>query len=109
MAIKSSNAWMAFGMAWFLFAQRVSYQYLNNEQKNSFLVFAKFTTPLTHLFFIQVNCGYPGLLENGRVLYIGTLAEYTYQPYMTTVGQNKQIRYECDLGKIFALIFATIQ
>lgn len=37
-----------------------------------------------------------GKLENGKIYYIGTLSEYTYQPYMNTVGQNKQIRYECD-------------
>ena len=44
----------------------------------------------------KINCGFPGQIQNGKILYIGTLAEYTYQPYMTTVGQNKQIRYECD-------------
>jgi hypothetical protein len=44
----------------------------------------------------KINCGFPGILNNGRILYIGTLSEYTYQPYMNTVGQNKQIRYECD-------------
>ena len=31
-------------------------------------------------------------------MYIGTLDEYQYKPYMTTVGQNKQIRYECNIG-----------
>ena len=31
-------------------------------------------------------------------MYIGTLDEYQYKPYMTTVGQNRQIRYECDLS-----------
>ena len=44
----------------------------------------------------KINCGFPGVLNHGRILYIGTLSEYTYQPYMNTVGQNKQIRYECD-------------
>lgn len=31
-------------------------------------------------------------------MYIGTLDEYQYKPYMTTVGQNRQIRYVCDAG-----------
>lgn len=53
----------------------------------------------------KVNCGFPGQIANGRILYIGTLAEYTYQPYMTTVGQNKQIRYECDKGIFKSYLF----
>ncbi len=26
------------------------------------------------------------------------MSEYTYQPYMTSVGQNKQIKYTCEKG-----------
>jgi hypothetical protein len=46
----------------------------------------------------KANCNYPGPLVNGKLFYIGTLSEYTYQPYMKSMGQNKQIRYECDIG-----------
>jgi hypothetical protein len=52
-----------------------------------------------------VNCSFPGILENGRILYIGSLGEYTYQPYMTSLGQNKQIKYECNKGKVLVDIF----
>lgn len=48
----------------------------------------------------RVNCAYPGPLHNGKIFYIGTMSEYTYQPYMNSVGQNKKIRYECDKGII---------
>ena len=48
---------------------------------------------------ITVNCGYPGSIENGKVLYIGTLGEYNYHPYMTSSTQNRQIKYVCDRGK----------
>ncbi|RNA35799.1 von Willebrand factor type EGF and pentraxin domain-containing 1 [Brachionus plicatilis] len=44
----------------------------------------------------KINCAFPGHLENGKIFYVGTLAEYTYHPYMSNLGQNKQIRYECD-------------
>ncbi|CAF0889036.1 unnamed protein product [Brachionus calyciflorus] len=44
----------------------------------------------------KMNCAFPGIVENGKIFYVGTLAEYTYQPYMNTLGQNKQIRYECN-------------
>jgi hypothetical protein len=43
-----------------------------------------------------VLCGFPGNLENGRLFYIGTMSEYNFKSYMNNLGQNKQIRYECD-------------
>lgn len=46
-----------------------------------------------------MNCGYPGLLKNGRILYVGSLGEYNYQSYMTAIGHNKQIKFTCDKGK----------
>jgi hypothetical protein len=60
------------------------------------------TTFITWSFFFllifEANCGFPGLLENGQVYYIGTMGEYAYQPYMSNVGQNKQLRYTCEKG-----------
>jgi hypothetical protein len=50
----------------------------------------------------KVNCAYPGPLENGKIFYIGTIDEYIYKPYMNSVGQNKQIRYECFKSKYIA-------
>jgi hypothetical protein len=47
---------------------------------------------------VLVSCAYPGKLNSGKIMYIGTLDEYQYKPYMKSVGQNKQIRYECDSG-----------
>lgn len=35
----------------------------------------------------------------GSLLIHGSLSEYTYKPYMTSMGQNKQIKYVCDNGK----------
>lgn len=49
-------------------------------------------------FLLLVNCAFPGYLENGKIFYVGTLAEYAYHPYMNNLGQNKQIRYECEDG-----------
>ena len=45
-----------------------------------------------------MSCAFPGNLENGKIFYVGTMAEYAYHPYMNTLGQNKQIRYECEKG-----------
>ncbi len=47
-----------------------------------------------------MNCGYPGTIQNGEIFYVGTQGEYSYQPYMTNVGQNKQIKYICNNGKV---------
>lgn len=46
----------------------------------------------------KVVCPHPGTLTNGRILYVGQLGEYSYQPYMIGALHNRQIKFECNDG-----------
>ncbi|XP_076061125.1 hig-anchoring scaffold protein isoform X2 [Oratosquilla oratoria] len=46
----------------------------------------------------EVFCGFPGYLENGKVLLVGNMGMYDYRQYVKNVRNNRQIRYECSRG-----------
>lgn len=48
--------------------------------------------------FLAVYCSYPGNLENGRVMLVGSLGLHEYRPYVKNVVTNRQLTYECNKG-----------
>lgn len=51
-----------------------------------------------HPFPLPVFCNYPGSLENGRVMLVGSLGLHEYRSYVKNVATNRQLTYECDKG-----------
>ncbi|ODN01859.1 Locomotion-related protein Hikaru genki [Orchesella cincta] len=49
----------------------------------------------------KLYCGFPGRIENGRVLIVGKLGLYDYRNQLKTFSHNQKIIFECDEG--FAL------
>ncbi|KAI5725568.1 hypothetical protein M8J77_017209 [Diaphorina citri] len=45
---------------------------------------------------IEVYCPFPGYVENGRVMLVGSMGIYDYRPYVKKITNNKQIMYECE-------------
>lgn len=46
----------------------------------------------------EIYCGFPGIIEHGRVLLIGLTGMYDYKPYIRRISNNRQIAYECEVG-----------
>lgn len=46
----------------------------------------------------EIYCGFPGLIEHGRVLLVGLTGMYDYKPYIRRISNNRQIAYECEVG-----------
>lgn len=46
----------------------------------------------------EVYCGFPGVIEHGRVLLVGLTGMYDYKPYIRRISNNRQIAYECENG-----------
>lgn len=47
---------------------------------------------------VEIHCGFPGVIEHGRVLLVGLTGMYEYKPYIKRISNNRQIAYECDSG-----------
>lgn len=46
----------------------------------------------------EIYCGFPGIIEHGRVLLVGLTGMYDYKPYIRRISNNRQIAYECENG-----------
>lgn len=46
--------------------------------------------------FIPVYCTFPGYIDHGKVLLVGSMGVYDYRPYVRKIKNNKQIAFECD-------------
>lgn len=46
----------------------------------------------------EIYCGFPGIIEHGRVLLVGLTGMYDYKPYIRRISINRQIAYECEVG-----------
>ncbi|XP_050520065.1 sushi, von Willebrand factor type A, EGF and pentraxin domain-containing protein 1 isoform X2 [Daktulosphaira vitifoliae] len=44
----------------------------------------------------EVYCPFPGYIEHGKVLLVGSMGVYDYRPYVKKIKNNKQIAFECD-------------
>ena len=49
---------------------------------------------------ISVFCPFPGFVENGKVLLVGSMGLYEYRPYVRKIRNNRQIMYQCNRGYI---------
>lgn len=47
---------------------------------------------------VEIYCGFPGVIENGRLLLVGLTGMYDYKPYIRRTPNNRQVAYECDSG-----------
>ncbi len=47
-----------------------------------------------------VFCPFPGFVENGKVLLVGSMGLYEYRPYVRKIRNNRQIMYQCNRGFI---------
>lgn len=47
-------------------------------------------------FCAEIYCGFPGIIEHGRVLLVGLTGMYDYKPYIRRISINRQIAYECE-------------
>lgn len=47
---------------------------------------------------VEIYCGFPGIIDHGRVLLVGLTGMYDYKPYIKRIPNNRQIAYECELG-----------
>ena len=45
-------------------------------------------------------CPFPGFVENGKVLLVGSMGLYEYRPYVRKIRNNRQIMYQCTRGYI---------
>lgn len=52
------------------------------------------------LLFSVVYCPFPGTIENGKVLLVGSMGVYDYRPYVKRVTNDRQIVYECNKGYV---------
>ncbi|XP_035229458.1 sushi, von Willebrand factor type A, EGF and pentraxin domain-containing protein 1-like isoform X2 [Stegodyphus dumicola] len=43
----------------------------------------------------DISCPYPGVLKHGRILTVGYTSTHIYIPYVTRIGHNQQIIYDC--------------
>ncbi len=55
---------------------------------------------LVALFFFSVFCPFPGFIENGKVLLVGSVGLYEYRPYVRKIRNNRQIMFQCTRGFI---------
>lgn len=46
----------------------------------------------------EIYCGFPGVIEHGRVLLVGLTGMYDYKSYIRRISINRQIAYECEVG-----------
>ncbi|XP_022181036.1 sushi, von Willebrand factor type A, EGF and pentraxin domain-containing protein 1 isoform X2 [Myzus persicae] len=44
----------------------------------------------------EVYCTFPGYIDHGKVLLVGSMGVYDYRPYVRKIKNNKQISFECD-------------
>ncbi|KAL1454321.1 hypothetical protein WDU94_010593, partial [Cyamophila willieti] len=51
---------------------------------------------------IEVYCPFPGYVENGRVMLVGSMGVYDYRPYVRKISNNKQIMYECEKNYVLS-------
>ena len=49
-------------------------------------------------YCVEIYCGFPGVIEHGRVVLIGLTGNYNYEPYIRRVSHTRQIGYECQSG-----------
>lgn len=49
-------------------------------------------------FFFLEYCPYPGTIDNGKILLVGSMGNYDYRPYVKKVINDRQVVYECDKG-----------
>ena len=43
------------------------------------------------LFVISVFCPFPGFVENGKVLLVGSMGLYEYRPYVRKIRNNRPL------------------
>lgn len=46
----------------------------------------------TSLTYFLVFCPFPGFIENGKVLLVGSMGLYEYSPYVRKIRNNRQVR-----------------
>ena len=51
-------------------------------------------SPYHFTFHISVFCPFPGFVENGKVLLVGSMGLYEYRPYVRKIRNNRQIMYQ---------------
>ncbi|KAK7593077.1 hypothetical protein V9T40_007829 [Parthenolecanium corni] len=49
---------------------------------------------------VEKYCPFPGTIDNGKVLLVGSMGVYDYRPYVTKVTNDRQITFECDKGYV---------
>jgi hypothetical protein len=52
------------------------------------------------LSLFAVFCPFPGFVDNGKVLLVGSMGLYEYRPYVRKIRNNRQIMYQCNRGHI---------
>lgn len=65
-------------------------------QGDSTTVCLKGNWTITNSSCIEIYCGFPGYIQNGRILLIGLTGMYEYKPYIRRISNNRQVAYECD-------------
>ncbi|XP_065203954.1 sushi, von Willebrand factor type A, EGF and pentraxin domain-containing protein 1-like, partial [Planococcus citri] len=49
---------------------------------------------------VEKYCPYPGTIDNGKILLVGSMGNYDYRPYVKKVINDRQVVYECDKGYV---------